>query len=526
MGIKPLLILVVFLLIIGTSFAQYSECGIYAPGTISQDMCNTMHTFRSFLGPSIMLLILSAAVLYTLGQSFGAETRAKATIWAENLAIAAFIAIIIYVVFTEQNIVNLLTGKFPPPYFKHIIVALLFGVIWVVLFYLPGQVLQHPPLQLAAKEELGVLIMSIVILISWVTITQLFTDISTGIIAQSTPGLNIPTTTQTQAGYTYLTSHLDVAYGSLEIFFVKLRTHYTSLYLFEVLIGFLSTVSFPIGSPFPAVNIISFSLMPFDGLILLANAHTVVVEAIGYLMSVIWAKEFIVIFARDAIPTILLPFGLIMRAFPWFRATGSSLIAICIVVYFIYPLSIMFSNYLVFDIFKPALFLFTPNEDAISFYNDPGLTDAQRADKLRHMQDEAKEESSHFLDHFQKDKDIIQRTQVDKCNYLPRFLCSVWNVITGTASAIVSFVGTVVNIWITMMTFSGDWLMNLGKGIPLGSSGGLYKFIIEEVVAISQFIILVTITSVIEIIITITMYRNISELIGGEVEIMGLTKLV
>ena len=52
MGIKPLLILVVFLLIIGTSFAQYSECGIYAPGTISQDMCNTMHTFRSFLGPS------------------------------------------------------------------------------------------------------------------------------------------------------------------------------------------------------------------------------------------------------------------------------------------------------------------------------------------------------------------------------------------------------------------------------------------------------------------------------------------
>jgi len=142
------------------------------------------------------------------------------------------------------------------------------------------------------------------------------------------------------------------------------------------------------------------------------------------------------------------------------------------------------------------------------------------------MQDEAKEESSHFLDHFQKDKDIIQRTQVDKCNYLPRFLCSVWNVITGTASAIVSFVGTVVNIWITMMTFSGDWLMNLGKGIPLGSSGGLYKFIIEEVVAISQFIILVTITSVIEIIITITMYRNISELIGGEVEIMGLTKLV
>ncbi len=533
MSIKPLLILIVFLLVAGTSFAQYSECNIYGPRLpdqpvpISRDMCDIMHIFRSFLGPSIMLLIFSAAVIYTLGQSFGAETRAKAVIWAENLAIAAFIAIIIYVVFTEQNIVNLLTGKFPSPYFKHIVVALLFSVIWVVLFYLPGQVLQHPPLQLAAKEELGVLIMSIVILISWVTITQLFTDISTGIIVQSTPGLNIPTTTQTQAGYSYLTSHLDVAYGSLEIFFIKLRTHYTSLYLFEVLIGFLSTVSFPIGSPFPAVNIISFSLMPFDGLVLLANAHTVVVEAIGYLMSVIWAKEFIVIFARDAIPTILLPFGLIMRAFPWFRATGSSLIAICIVIYFIYPLTVMFSNYLVFDVFKPALFLFTPNEDAVSFYNDPGLTDAQREDKLRHMQDEANEESEHFLREFREDKDIVKTTQIRKCeSTIFYFFCSVWNIMTGTWHFVTSFVGTVVNIWVTMMTFAGDWLMNLGKGIPLGSSGGLYKFIIEEVVTISQFIILVTITSVIEIIITITMYRNISELIGGEVEIAGLTKLV
>ena len=38
---------------------------------------------------------------------------------------------------------------------------------------------------------------------------------------------------------------------------------------------------------------ISFSLAPFTGLSLLSNIHTVVVESIGYLIRVIWAKEFI-----------------------------------------------------------------------------------------------------------------------------------------------------------------------------------------------------------------------------------------
>ncbi|MBI2079853.1 hypothetical protein HYT84_03740 [Candidatus Micrarchaeota archaeon] len=63
-------------------------------------------------------------------------------------------------------------------------------------------------------------------------------------------------------------------------------------------------------------------------------------------------------------------------------------------------------------------------------------------------------------------------------------------------------------------------------GTPYGPVGGMYYFIVEEVVMVSQFVILVLITSVFEIIITITMYRNISALIGGEIDIVGLSKLV
>ncbi len=537
MRIKPLLLLVLFLFSINTNFALSTsplDCGQYGTGTISQNMCDLIHLFRNYLGASIMLLILFAAILYAIGQVFGAETRAKAILWSQNILITIFIATLIYFIFTEQNIASLLTGQFPGLYFKHIVVALSFGVIWVVLFYLPGQVLQHPPLQFAAKEELGVLIMSIVILMSWTTITQFFTDITTGIVAQSTSGLNVPTNIPATTQFSYITSHLDIAYGSLEIFFIKLRTQYTHLYLFEVLIGFLSTVSFPIGSPLPAINIISFSLMPFDGLVLLSNAHTVVVEAIGYLMSVIWAKQFIILFARDAVPTILLPFGIIMRAFPWYRSTGSSLIAICLVVYFVYPLTVMLSNYLVFDVFKPADFLFTPNEDTVSFYNDPSfshLSDAQKKQKINDMQNEARNSSKDFLDQFKQDKDIIRGSgDATECsgNIVSHLLCSAWNKITFVWHLVTGFVGTVFNIWKTMVTFGGDWVSGiLGLTVPTGgAASGLYRFIVEEVISISQMIIVITITSVIEIIITITMYRNISELIGGEVEIAGLTKII
>ncbi len=62
--------------------------------------------------------------------------------------------------------------------------------------------------------------------------------------------------------------------------------------------------------------------------------------------------------------------------------------------------------------------------------------------------------------------------------------------------------------------------------LPTAATSGLYKFIIDEVVTVSQLIVLVIVTSVLEVIFTITMYRNIAAVIGGELEIAGLTKLV
>jgi hypothetical protein len=62
--------------------------------------------------------------------------------------------------------------------------------------------------------------------------------------------------------------------------------------------------------------------------------------------------------------------------------------------------------------------------------------------------------------------------------------------------------------------------------LPASASAGLYHFLIMEISMISPFMILIMLSTVIEIILTITMYRNVSILIGGEAEIVGLTKIV
>jgi hypothetical protein len=53
---------------------------------------------RSFLGIAAMLLVVLAGTTYAIGQMMGAETRARAAVWATAMLTGAVIGIIIYLV--------------------------------------------------------------------------------------------------------------------------------------------------------------------------------------------------------------------------------------------------------------------------------------------------------------------------------------------------------------------------------------------------------------------------------------------
>ncbi len=60
-----------------------------------RSLCNTTKTF---LGAVAMILVVLAGATYAVGQVMGAETRARAAVWATAMLTGALIGIVIYVI--------------------------------------------------------------------------------------------------------------------------------------------------------------------------------------------------------------------------------------------------------------------------------------------------------------------------------------------------------------------------------------------------------------------------------------------
>lgn len=65
---------------------------------------------QQFLGIAVMVLIVLAGTVYAIGQVLGAETRARAAVWATAMLTGAVIGIIIYII-TPVIVNALLSGQ-------------------------------------------------------------------------------------------------------------------------------------------------------------------------------------------------------------------------------------------------------------------------------------------------------------------------------------------------------------------------------------------------------------------------------
>lgn len=435
----------------------------------------------------------------------------------------------------------------PPVAGTLIALALGFTVCVVGSLFIIGYSLNNPPMIAVAREELATLVFTAMIIFFWLSFDAILNTAVSGLLLASIPQAALqsaspdsclnPNNLNNPAYPNCIinglaTSHVSLSMASLSILEQKLKAQYMDLYLFEALIGFLSTISFPVGSPIPAVNIISISLAPFTGLSMLSTAHTIVVEAIGYLLTLVWSKEFILLFARDSVPLLLFPFGLIVRAFPFWKKTGSSIIAIAFALYFAFPFAVLLSNYMIFDIYKPADFTYNPSS-ATAMHTSKSETDWKSDVTHASGADGDQTGPAHsILEQFTAPSvvDVSTSGTSAPCsgNFVVRMFCSVSNLVKGAFTVVGGFISTVFSIWGFMMGMAGDFFYTGFNNpvMPASASAGLFFFLIKEVTTVSPFIILVTFTSILEIIITVTAYRSIALMIGGEAELIGLTKVV
>jgi len=87
---RYMVLLILLLNFCSVAFAQQEEIT-----RAMQAMCATAQTFLIF---AAMLLIILAGATYAIGQVMGAETRARASVWATSMLTGALIGLVIYLV--------------------------------------------------------------------------------------------------------------------------------------------------------------------------------------------------------------------------------------------------------------------------------------------------------------------------------------------------------------------------------------------------------------------------------------------
>ena len=91
---KYLGLLTAILLLLNISAVMAVDAG--GPGTIKTTLEALCKTMKDVLGIGVVLMIILSAVIYAVGQTMGAETRARATVWATAMFTGAIMAAIIY----------------------------------------------------------------------------------------------------------------------------------------------------------------------------------------------------------------------------------------------------------------------------------------------------------------------------------------------------------------------------------------------------------------------------------------------
>ncbi len=405
--------------------------------------------------------------------------------------------------------------------------SLVTGIAVAIIFQLVSAVTQHPEHKALANEELAALLFSAFIIGFWVGSDALFYNL----VGAITQGVAAGPSVQGLP-----TSHIGLSLLQLTVFQEELSSLYLRLSLIDFFIGFMSTLSFNIGMLPGGIGIFSIHIAPYAGLSLIANAMATLIYGVMLLALLTWGKRLLLLFASTAIPIIFLPFGLILRANPFTRTTGSTVIAVCFVLYFVYPLATSLSFYLIFDVYglkfdNTYLEQFTPfktlmGEQEISgMIDDIGQRDRALSGALPDNYGEAEKQASEIGCGVNPNDGLLTK--------LVKYLfCGIDKLVGAVRKVPVvgNFIGLVWDAMKAMLSYSGSFFKFLfGSGsilLPAGMTLAVYTILTDAIVNISELLVVGLVTTVLEIMISVTMYRNIALLIGGEAELMGLSKLV
>jgi hypothetical protein len=291
-------------------------------------------------------------------------------------------------------------------------------------------------------------------------------------------------------------------------------------------------------------------VLPFAFVTPINEAHTLIVDVTGTLVAATMTQKMLLDFIETAVPSFILPLGVLMRAFPFTRKTGSTILCFGIAAYFIYPLSVLL-NARIYDMLENPVCAsgskgvgetcsldseccsnscrggecaspitdFTEYESTIAICQDTNklATLDAASNKLQQIEDVNKKyikklveekivstaKGSKTQDNLYAGVEEINRVREVKSNWATESL--------GVAELVIT------------SPFKFAWWVLKGIGQGFAGGPGLFEHIAMDT---AKYLVLITLFIVIEIVVTLTLFKDFALLIGGEPRLMGITKLV
>ncbi|MCX8198185.1 MAG: hypothetical protein N3F07_03270 [Candidatus Micrarchaeota archaeon] len=437
-----------------------------------------------------------------------------------------------------------------------LISAFLFTALSIALAWMAAEFFSMPSLKAYGKQELRELgVTAVIVLLAIVLVTpgSLFDKVGEG-LAPHPPHPACPETSPNanfafkQAEY-FLGCRMNAEewtdYFSLGILgsrpkgilLPNLVDAYMNLMGYEIATGFISTFGFSANVPKP-LNVFPIDLVVENllfGVVLnpINEANTMLTDIVGTLIASVFVQKMLLVFVQTSVPSVILPLGLVMRAFPFTRKTGSTIVAFSFAAYFIYPLSILVNAQIYNALANPQC------PQGLLKDGEPCTQDAQCCSGLCTGKCESAIGNIHKYKStlkfcgstdWRSNQALVERSIEQEIERTKRYQEEKNRAIESSQPGskaearqkdalrererLASLEQARLMEGVNNSFFSFSDVLNLYNQ---------FEFLVMD---IGKQMVLVSLFIVVEIVITLTLYKDFSGMIGGEPRIMGISKMV
>jgi hypothetical protein len=327
-GVSAIVLIIMYFFI-----GVYTGGAAVAPGIADIDFQRILERLLSIGQQALILMIMTltvvAALAYAVAQIGSAQTRAKATVWANVLIGSSVVAAVIYILIFQ--ILFPLAETFPLPeplqlgreYTQVIALVIFLIAVIALIVYLAAKLFRVPEWEAYLNVELGNLVTSLLIIVFVAGFFSASKAVAVGITGEDSPP--------------------QAAIAVLEKITNNVLIGIRDVYAIQSCTAVLGTFHRRIGE---AVLTPTFRVFPgIDTFVSITNVVGLgFVMAYGSLSAQITVLNFL-----DAIAEMfLLPAGLVLRFFPPTKEAGSFLIALSIGFYIIFPMN-YYINFMVLE---------------------------------------------------------------------------------------------------------------------------------------------------------------------------------